>query len=139
MIRTIIKLGIFLVLAVLGYNYFLGDETEKAQSREIVGKAADLGKDAWNLLRNEKEKLNEGKYDGALDQLKELYGELKKNAGRLQDTEALERIRELDEVRESLSEKMKETAAEDQSKLKREVDRLTEETEAVMKKLEQGQ
>jgi hypothetical protein len=139
MLRTILKLGVFLVIAVLGYNFFLGDATEKAQSREIVGKAADLGKDAWNLLRSEKDKLDEGKYDGALDKLKDLYGELRETAGRLQDSDALERIRELDDVRKSLDEKLKGASAEDQQEIKKEIDTLTEKTEAVMKKLEQGQ
>ncbi|PHI19105.1 hypothetical protein CEQ90_14410 [Lewinellaceae bacterium SD302] len=138
MIRTLLKLGVFLVIAVLGYNYFLGDEAEKAQSREIVGKAADLGKDAWNLLRAEKEKMDEGKYDGALDKLKGLYGELRETAGNLKDSDALEQISKLEEKRKELSEKLENATAAEKEATAREVEELTEETEEVMKKLEKG-
>jgi len=107
MIRTILKLGIIVVLGLLGYNYFFGDATEKAQSREIVGKAKDLGKDAWELLKSERTKMKEGKYDGALEKLDGLYGNLKERAGELADSDALSRINELTQRRDELEKALK--------------------------------
>lgn len=139
MIRSILKLGVFLVIAVLGYNYFLGDEAEKAQSREIVNKATDLGKDAWNLLRSEKNKMDNGKYDDALDKLKGLYSSLSETAGKLKDSDALESIRQLEKQREALSKKLENATAEEKEAAAKEVEELAEKTEEVMKNLEEGQ
>ena len=56
MIRSLLKLGLLLVAGILVYNYFFGPVEEKEQSKEIFGKVRDVGKDAWALLRTEKDK-----------------------------------------------------------------------------------
>ncbi|MEM9835764.1 MAG: hypothetical protein AAF828_04650 [Bacteroidota bacterium] len=142
MIRSILKIAVFLVIAIIGYNYFLGDEQEKAQSREIVGKAADLGKDAWNLLRGEKEKFEEGKYNGAVDKLKSLYSQLAEQAKTLQDSDALDQISKLEEKRQELSEQLQSSQADkaadqaQQEDIKNSLEQLTKETEVLMNELE---
>lgn len=136
MIRLLLKIGAFLVIAIVGYNYFLGDEAEKAQSREIVGKAGDLGKDAWNLLKGEKAKFKEGKYDGAVDKLQTLYAGLKATAVKLKDSNALERISQLEQKRQELAEELQSSNAETQQAAKKQLDQLTEETEDLMNDLE---
>lgn len=136
MIRFILKIAVFLVIAVVGYNYFLGDEAEKAQSREIVGKATDLGKDAWNLLKGEKEKFDEGKYEGAVDKLKTLYGSLKETATKLKDSDALDRISRLEAKREELVKELQSSSADNQEAAKKQLDQLTKETEDLMNDLE---
>jgi hypothetical protein len=136
MIRFILKVAVFLVIAVVGYNYFLGNEAEKTQSREIVGKARDLGNDAWNLLKGEKEKFEEGKYDGAVDKLKNLYGNLKEKAIKLKDSDALERVIKLEEKREELAKELQSSNEETQVAAKEQLEKLTEETEDLMNDLE---
>ena len=137
MIKNLLKIGAFLVIALLGYNYFLGDETEKAQSREIVGKVGDLGKDAWNLLKSERQKLKDGKYDDALDKLDGLYQSLKGKAVDLRDSDALQRIKELSERREELEQMLEEDGSELSRDAKRKLDDLTAETEELMNEMEE--
>lgn len=137
MLGRILKLGAFIVIALLGYNYFFGNEEEKAQSREIVGKAADLGRDAWGLLRSERQKLSEGKYDDALDKLNSLYGELRQTATRLRDSDVLERLGELEKTRQQLEEELATASEEARPATERKVEELTEATEELMKKIEQ--
>jgi len=69
MIKSIIKVGLFLVVGILGYNYFFGSPEEKAQSKEIINKAADVGKAGVGLLKEEIGKFKSGKYDDALDKV----------------------------------------------------------------------
>ena len=61
--KSILKLALILVVGILIYNYFLGTDEEKQQSKEIFTEVRDLGKAAWGLLKSEKEKFDEGKYD----------------------------------------------------------------------------
>lgn len=137
MIKTIFKLGLLLVVGLLGYNYFLGDETEKAQSREIVGKVGDLGKDAIDLLKSERQKMKEGKYDGALEKLDELYGKLKGQAQTISDSGLLDRIQELDNRRAELQRELEGEAGEHSTATKRKLEDLTAETEALVNEMEE--
>lgn len=136
MIKNILKIGALLVIGLLGYNYFLGDETEKAQSREIVGKVGDLGKDAWGLLKSERQKMKDGKYDDALDKLDGLYKSLRGKAQDLQDSDVLDRIRELSERREELESQLQDSGNELSRDARRKLDDLTAETEELMNEME---
>ncbi len=69
MIGKIIKLGILVVIGLVGYNYFLGTPEEKEKSKEIIGKVADIGKAGVGLIKEEVAKFKEGKYDRALDKI----------------------------------------------------------------------
>lgn len=135
MIRLLLKLAFILVIGIVGYNYFLGNEQEQANSREIVGKVRDLGSDAWNLLASERRKLREGKYDGALEKLDKLYDSLRDKATALTDSRLLERLNELDERRRELETELA-TDAEPRDDTKRKLDDLTAETEALMNEME---
>jgi hypothetical protein len=137
MIKTIIKLGLVLVVGLLGYNYFLGDVEEKEQSREIVGKVGDLGKDAWNLLKAERQKMKDGKYDDALEKLDGLYSSLKGKAQDLKDSGILDRLDDLDERRKDLEGLIGEEGSELSSDAKRKLDDLTAETEVLMNEMEE--
>lgn len=136
MIRNLLKIGALLVVVLLGYNYFLGNETEKAQSRDIVGKVGDLGKDAWNLLRSERQKLRDGKYDDALAKLDGLYQSLKGKAQDIQDSDALERLRELSQRRDELEELLGKDGGELSRDAQRKLNDLTAETEELMDEME---
>ena len=137
MIKTIIKIGLLLVAGVLFYNYFFGTEVEKAQSREFVGKARDLGKDAWDLLRSERQKMKDGKYDGALDELDALYTDLRERGRALKDSGVLERLRDLEQRRRAIEDELATDAtAEPAADTKRKIEDLTVETEALMNEME---
>jgi len=140
MIKTILKLALLVVVGLLGYNYFLGDEAEKARSREIVGKAKDLGKDAVDLLKSERQKMKDGKYDGALDRLDGLYDKLRDTAKDLKDSDLVDRIDDLTRRRKDLVEQLEEKAAEPSEATKRKLEDLTAETEELINEMEaQGQ
>ncbi len=137
MIRTLFKIGLLLVVGLLGYNYFFGDADEKAQSRELVGKAGELGKDAWNLLVSERQKMREGKYDDALDKLDGLYTSLRGKAKELQDSDALARIQELNDRRLELEQALEgDDGSELSSAAKRKLDDLAADTEELMNEME---
>lgn len=136
MIKTLLKLGLVLVAGLLFFNYFFGDVDEKAQSREIVGKVGDLGKDAWNLLKSERQKMKEGKYDDALEKLDGLYSSLRGKAREIQDSGLLDRIDELNERRKQLEDAVGEKSGELSTDAKRKLDDLTAETEELMNEME---
>jgi hypothetical protein len=137
MIKNLLKIGALLVLGLLGYNYFLGDATEKEQSREIVGKVGDLGKEAWNLLKSERQKMKDGKYDDALDKLDGLYSSLRGKAKDLKDSGLVERIEDLASRRGELEEMLKKADSELSANAKRKLNDLTAETEELMNEMEE--
>ena len=134
--RTLIKLGLLLVVGLLAYNYFLGTPAEREQSRVIVGKAKELGSEAWKLLKTEREKAREGKYDAALDRLETLYKDLREEAERIGDTEALRRLDELGRRRSKLTEELAGTEAELDRDAQHQLDELAEDTEELMHEME---
>lgn len=136
MIKSLIKIGFLVVLGLIGYNYFLGTPEEKAQSKEIVGKVTDLGRDAWNLLQSERVKLQEGKYDDAIQRLEGLYQNLAAKAEDLKDSDALRELGKLSERRTELEELLKKDGGELSEAAKRQLDELTADTEELMNEME---
>ena len=107
--KSLLKLAFFLVIAVVGYNYFFGTVEEKENSEKIVRKVRDVGRDAWGLLKTEKAKLKDGKYDGAVDKVSvavkgvgDLLGKLSKTAKDMEDSGALDRLSELQQKQKEL-------------------------------------
>lgn len=68
--KNLIKLGLLLVAGILVYNYFLGTDTEKEKSEKIFAEFKDVGVSVVNLMKEEKVKYDEGKYDEAIDKMK---------------------------------------------------------------------
>ena len=132
--RTLLKLALLLIVGLLAYNYFLGSPEEKEQSRVIVDKARDLGSEAWKLLRTEREKLREGKYDAALDRLEALYKDLRREAETVSDSDALRKLDELSRRRETLEEMNSERELD--AEARQQLDELTDETEDLMHEME---
>ena len=145
--RSILKLGLLLVAGILIYNYFLGTPEEKEQSKVIFREVKDLGKAAVDLLKTEKQKYDEGKYDGALDKIGNLFDSLKNKAEDIQDSQILDRLAELENKRDALEKRLKEAEVQEYSDesseqaekeaIKEEWNELIEETEALMKKMEE--
>lgn len=149
MIRSLLKLALILVAGILVYNYFFGTEAEREQSKEIFGKVRDVGKDAWALLKTEKEKFEEGKYNGAVDKvgdslegLGELLGKLTKTAEDLNDSGALDQLSELQAKQRELQAQVEAETPEsydsaEQERVTGEVQDLLRQTEELMRSMEE--
>jgi hypothetical protein len=104
MLKSLLKLALFLIVGVLIYNYFFGTAEEKQQSEEIFISVKDLTKSAVGLLKSEKEKFDEGKYDEAVGKIGGLIDKLKGKAQQLKDNKALlDDIAELEDKQRQLS------------------------------------
>lgn len=152
MIKNLLKLGLLLVAGILIYNYFFGSAAEKEQSKEFFQEVKDLGTAAWGLLKTEKEKLDEGKYDEALDNIGGLFDRLKSEAER--GGESITRINDLEQERQKLEDRLRQfnleteenpnsrTAASDardlqeEQDLKQDIKKLFEQTERLMTDME---
>ena len=67
----LVSLGLMLLVGVLVYNYFLGDEVEQQKSKEVFQTAKDLGKSIKELYQAEKQShYDEGKYSNIIDPIK---------------------------------------------------------------------
>ncbi len=152
MIKLLIRLLVLLVIGVLVYNYFLGTPEEKESSRTIFREVKQLGKSTWALLKSEKSKMEEGKYDAALDKIGILYDELEERARSGKDRESLDRIMELDRQRRALNDRLtqleedqagartsaeKQQAGKEEERLKADLRSLFAETERLMNDMEQ--
>ena len=83
MIRFILTTAFFLVVGILGYNYFFGTVQEQEQAKEIFSKGADVIGSSANLLKSEYKKYGDGKYDGALDNISTFLDKRKEKGGEL--------------------------------------------------------
>jgi hypothetical protein len=66
MIRLLIRILISVVVVVLVYNYFFGTPDEKQTSQKIFNEVKVVGNSVSDLIKTEKVKFDEGKYDEAL-------------------------------------------------------------------------
>jgi len=122
--KTLFKIALVAIVAVLGYNYFYGNETEQAQAEKIVDKVKDLGSDIKSLVMSEKEKYDEGKYDKAVDKFSDLISSVKEKISNI-DLEKLEdKQKELKKAIEKLKEKHGDSEGEAEEKIEAEMQDL---------------
>jgi len=105
MIRSLVKLGLVLLVAILVYNYFFGTSEEKAQSQQVFGKARDLVVAGADLIKSEKHKFDAGKYDKVMDQLGGAYKTIRDRAQYV-DTKVLKRLDELEQRKANLEQQL---------------------------------
>jgi len=156
MIRSILKLGVLLVVGLVGYNFFFGDATEKAEAKETIAKAKDVGKtigkgllslakDGVALVKKERAKFAEGKYDDAMENVGGLLGKMKDrvegDGGKM-----LDRVKELEKAKDALGLKLNDAkdgngaiSKEDRKTLKAEFDELMDETEKVLEEIDKNE
>jgi len=105
MIKAVIKIGLVVLVALVGFNYFFGTPAEKASSRKIVEGVKDVGKTVGGVIKSEKEKLSEGKMDRVIEDLGNWVERIK---GKAQDNPAVkEKAGKLDDMLKLLNEEMK--------------------------------
>jgi hypothetical protein len=151
MIKLLFRIALFLVLGILLYNRFFGTAEEKAHSKAIIEEAKALGKASWALLKSEKEKLNQGKYDNALDRIETLFGQLRTRARSENDRNALDQLAELEQQRRTLETRMerlnaqkvnasgmseRRAVSQEEAVLKADLRKLLDQTESVMQYME---
>lgn len=86
--RTIFRWALMLVVLIVGYNYFFGDSHEKSESQEIIDKVKDLGESLFGFVVNEKERMEQGKYEGLFNQVENLFDLIK---SQLESADTLDR------------------------------------------------
>lgn len=150
MIGFLIKIALFAVIGILGYNYFFGTSEEKAQSSKVFGQVKEVAVSVGELAKSEKEKYDAGKYDAALDKLAGAYKKAREGAQKI-DKSLLKRIGELENRRAGLekeiasidaaeeklakgqdSEQARAKQAERKEKLQQELEELIADSDAVL-------
>lgn len=113
MIRSLIKLGLLVVIGIVIYNYFFGTPEEQesskqvfAKSKEAFVKVKDVGKDVFILLSSEKQKFDAGKYDVAIQKMGTILTDLKSVAKDNNNFGFLQKIAALELKKEALSKKV---------------------------------
>jgi mannitol-specific phosphotransferase system IIBC component len=86
--KTIINIFVTVVIGVLIFNYFKGDEKQKVQSKEVYAATKTAWNDIEAIISNEKNKYKAGKYDTAIEKLDSIVKSEKTSSGALiTDTE----------------------------------------------------
>lgn len=139
---SIVKWLIYLLIAVLVYNLFFGTEEEKAQSKEIFSKVGELGREAWGILKSEKQKFDQGKYDEAVTKVGQLYQQLNNTAQQLNDNRTVQRVAALERQRQEIEQQLQlrpanEMSPAQKSQLLGDWNALMRETEQLMQEMEQ--
>jgi hypothetical protein len=112
MLKNLIQLALLLIAGILIYNYFLGDADEKAQSKAVFQQTGKTVRSAWELLKEEKQKFDAGKYDRLLDQLGSAYHEVRDRAKSL-DENVLRRLDNLEQRKRELETELEGIERED--------------------------
>ena len=111
MIRSLLKIGLLLVVGILVYNFFFGTPEEKESSRQVFNSGKALVGNVVGLLKSEKGKFEAGKYDNALAKVDDLFDNLKDKAQDI-DEKYVDRLRDLDDKREMLEDKLADLQAD---------------------------
>jgi hypothetical protein len=95
MVKSLIRIALFLVVGILVYNYFFGTPEEKTQSKEVFKKTGQAVGAAWDAVKSEKDKFDAGKYNKVMSQLGDAYRSLRERAQDL-DASVLNRLDQLE-------------------------------------------
>jgi len=140
MIKFAFRLLIVLVVGVLAYNFFFGTTEEKENGQKIVRELKDVGVAVKDLLASEKEKLDEGKYDNALDKIGGLFEKVKNGVEKI-SPDAMDRLDRLERRRKDLVQEVEEKEQnniltdEEKEELNSEMKKLLRDTEKLLKEI----
>lgn len=108
MIRLLIKIAIPVIIGILIYNYFFGTREEKETSRAVFSKTKDLTVSVYDMLKSEKHKFDEGKYDKAMEKLNDLYASARANQSKMSASEK-EELQRLENQKRQLQKEIEHT------------------------------
>lgn len=144
--KTLIKVALLLVVGILTYNYFFGTADEKASTERVIQQVKEVGKSVGELVKVERQKFADGKYDKAFDKIENMYNKAKAKLANSSEEEKQE-LQRLEERREKL-EREKETlertmsddsanekTVEESKTLEKELDELLEESKLFLEKV----
>jgi hypothetical protein len=95
MIKKLIILAIFAVVAIVAYNYYYGTDSEQASAENIVKQTKTLGKSVSSLLSDQKEAYDAGKYDEIVDNVRGVYDQVADYMSTLDEEEIKQRYANL--------------------------------------------
>lgn len=101
MIRSLFKLALIAIAAILVYNYFFGTSEEKENSRKVFGQMRGVVVSVADLVKSERAKFDAGKYDAALEKLGGAYRAVREQAQHV-DGNVLKRLDELERRKAAL-------------------------------------
>src|SRR5690606_33625195 len=96
----LIKIAIPVIIGILIYNYFFGTREEKETSKAVFSKTKDLTVSVYDMLKSEKHKFDEGKYDKAIEKLNDLYASARANQSEMSPSEKAQLQRLEDQKRQ---------------------------------------
>lgn len=145
MIRLLLRLLLFIVVAVLVYNFFLGTPAEKEGAKKVFEQFKNAGNAVKELLISEKEKFDAGKYENVTRQVDNLFKNIKEEI-KDTDTNSLRELEALEEQKKSLQEEVDnfesdnenndESTKQDKKKqLNEKFKKLVEDTERLLSKM----
>lgn len=105
MIRSLIKLALIAVVAILIYNYMFGTNEEKENSRKVFGQMRGVVVSVADLVKAERAKFDAGKYDAALDKLGDAYRAIRQQAQHVDD-KVIKRLDNLEQRKAALEEEL---------------------------------
>jgi hypothetical protein len=105
MIRSLIKLAVIAIAAILVYNYLFGTSEEKDNSRRVFGQMRSVVVSVADLVKAERTKFDAGKYDAALDKLSDAYRAIRQQAQHVDD-KVIKRLDDLERRKTSLQEEL---------------------------------
>ncbi|MEL6944166.1 MAG: hypothetical protein AAFO82_16015 [Bacteroidota bacterium] len=123
-----------------GFKVFTAPTEEKESGQKIVRELKDVGVAVKDLLASEKEKLDEGKYDGALEKIGGLFEKVKNGVEKI-SPEAMDRLNKLERRRKDLAEEVEEKeqqnilSDEEKEKLNDEMKKLLRDTERLLNEI----
>lgn len=79
--RVLIRIIILLFLFIFTYNYFFGDDEEKKSAGKVIANAKELISSIGTVIKSEKEKYYDGKYDDAIYRLSGLFNGIRSRTG----------------------------------------------------------
>lgn len=109
--RNFLKLAFFAVVGLISYNYYYGNDIEKARSEKVIDGVKDVFGAVKDLAVAEKEKFDEGKYDKVLDKIGNVFEDVKERSADLGD-DLKDRLANLEDEKIELKERIKEKKRE---------------------------
>ncbi len=142
--RHLIKLILIALIGLITYNYFYGNEEEKARSEKIFGEVKNVFVSIKELIQLEKEKFDAGKYDKALDKVGDLFKDFRAKSQEIGE-ELKDQLTQLEAEKEELQERIAQKEKEgfwtqaEKEKTKEDFQKLIKKTEQLFQKTTQKQ
>ena len=111
MIKGLLKIGLILVVGILVYNRFFGTDVEKQQAKEVFGSVKGVVHSVAGILKSEKAKFDEGKYDKVMDKLGDAYKTVREKA-QFVDQKVLSQLDDLEKRKAELQKELDDLKAD---------------------------